>query len=54
MKNIAAAIAATAGSAIIILGTAMMPTTVSAAQIGTLSSDINGVCVDDMQSYMIS
>lgn len=51
MKNIAAAIAATAGSAIIILGTAMMPTTVSAAQIGTLSSDINGVCVDDVQSY---
>ena len=51
MKNIAAAIAATAGSAIIILGTAMMPTTVSAAQIGTLSSGINGVCVDDVQSY---
>lgn len=50
MKNIAATIAA-AGSAIIILGAAMMPTTVSAAQIGTLSSDINGVCVDDMQSY---
>jgi hypothetical protein len=50
MKNIAATIAA-AGSAIIILGAAMMPTTVSAAQIGTLSSDINGFCVDDMQSY---
>lgn len=50
MKNIAATIAA-AGSAIIILGAAMMPTTVSAAQIGTLSSDINGVRVDDMQSY---
>lgn len=50
MKNIATAIAA-AGSAMIILGAAMMPTTVSAAQIGTLSSDINGVCVDDIQSY---
>jgi hypothetical protein len=50
MKNIATAIAA-AGSAVIILGAAMMPTTVSAAQIGTLSSDINGVCVDEAESY---
>lgn len=51
MKNIATAIATAVGSAIFILGAAMMPATVSAAQIGTLSSGINGVCVDGVQSY---